>query len=128
MATDPFTALARAQGGCIILDGGFATQLESHGEKNIYTPCRDGSYHRYHCHHGHHRHHRLLLTTTITTTTAAAAPPPLTSAGADLSDALWSARLLRDDPSMIARVHTEYTEAGADVAITATYQASFTGL
>ena len=36
-------------------------------------------------------------------------------------------RLLRDDPSLVARVNTEYTEAGADVAITATYQASFSG-
>jgi homocysteine S-methyltransferase len=47
--------------------------------------------------------------------------------GHDLSDALWSARLLRDAPSEIAAVHRAYYEAGADVATTASYQASVTG-
>jgi homocysteine S-methyltransferase len=44
--------------------------------------------------------------------------------GADLRDPLWSARLLFDDPAQIRRLHRDYFEAGADVAITASYQAS----
>ncbi len=47
--------------------------------------------------------------------------------GADLSGDLWSARLLLDQPELIARVHRDYFEAGADVAITASYQASLAG-
>jgi len=47
--------------------------------------------------------------------------------GHDLSDALWSARLLRDAPAEIAAVHRAYYEAGAVVATTASYQASVTG-
>jgi homocysteine S-methyltransferase len=47
--------------------------------------------------------------------------------GADLSDDLWTARLLRDDPAAIVAAHAAYFEAGADVAITASYQASVPG-
>ena len=47
--------------------------------------------------------------------------------GADLSDDLWSARLLLEDPASIRRLHFDYFEAGADVAISASYQASFEG-
>ncbi len=47
--------------------------------------------------------------------------------GADLTSELWSARLLRDDPDAIGAAHREYFEAGAQVAITASYQASFEG-
>ncbi len=47
--------------------------------------------------------------------------------GHDLSDRLWSARLLRDDPSAIVAAHASFYDAGADVAITASYQASFEG-
>jgi homocysteine S-methyltransferase len=47
--------------------------------------------------------------------------------GRDLSDSLWSARLLRDSPADIAAVHRAYFEAGADVAITASYQATYEG-
>jgi homocysteine S-methyltransferase len=47
--------------------------------------------------------------------------------GHDLSDALWSARLLRDAPGEIAAVHRAYYEAGADFATTASYQASVSG-
>jgi homocysteine S-methyltransferase len=47
--------------------------------------------------------------------------------GHDLSDALWSARLLRDAPEEIAAVHREYFRAGAEVATTASYQASVEG-
>ncbi|MFV0132978.1 homocysteine S-methyltransferase [Streptomyces sp. HMX87] len=51
----------------------------------------------------------------------------LQAAGHDLSDALWSARLLADRPEAIADAHLAYFEAGADVAITASYQATFEG-
>jgi homocysteine S-methyltransferase len=52
----------------------------------------------------------------------------LTARGHDLSDALWTASLLRDAPEEIAAVHREYYRAGADVATTASYQASVPGL
>ncbi|MEV5886235.1 homocysteine S-methyltransferase [Streptomyces sp. NPDC052020] len=51
----------------------------------------------------------------------------LESAGHDLSDALWSARLLADRPEAVVAAHLAYYEAGADVAITASYQATFEG-
>jgi len=47
--------------------------------------------------------------------------------GADLGDELWSARLLVEDPGLIRRAHAEYFAAGADVATTASYQASLPG-
>ena len=51
----------------------------------------------------------------------------LESAGYDLSDELWSARLLAEVPEAITEAHLAYFEAGADVAITAGYQATFEG-
>lgn len=45
----------------------------------------------------------------------------------DLSDKLWSARLLRDDPNAIAEVHQDYISTGARVIITSSYQASRKG-
>ncbi|MFE5599761.1 homocysteine S-methyltransferase [Streptomyces coelicoflavus] len=51
----------------------------------------------------------------------------LEAAGHDLGDALWSARLLADDPEAIVRAHLAYFEAGADVVITSSYQATFEG-
>jgi homocysteine S-methyltransferase len=47
--------------------------------------------------------------------------------GADLRDRLWSARVLLEDPDLIRAVHADYFAAGADVAISASYQASFEG-
>ncbi len=47
--------------------------------------------------------------------------------GANLNDELWSARLLLDQPEAIAGVHRRYFEAGADCAITASYQATVAG-
>ena len=47
--------------------------------------------------------------------------------GHDLSSALWSARLLVDDPDAIAAVHRAYFRAGAEVATSASYQASAAG-
>ncbi|HEU0247382.1 MAG TPA: homocysteine S-methyltransferase [Gaiellaceae bacterium] len=51
----------------------------------------------------------------------------LEARGNDLSGALWSARLLRDDPQAIEEVHLAFFRAGADVAITASFQASEMG-
>lgn len=48
--------------------------------------------------------------------------------GADLSSDLWTARLLTDDPDEIVAVHAAYFAAGADVATTASYQASVPSL
>jgi homocysteine S-methyltransferase len=51
----------------------------------------------------------------------------LEAQGADLSDALWSARLLADDPGAIVDAHLAFYRAGARVATTASYQATFEG-
>lgn len=51
----------------------------------------------------------------------------LGAAGHDLSDELWSARLLADRPEAIIEAHLAYFEAGADIAITSSYQATFEG-
>jgi homocysteine S-methyltransferase len=48
-------------------------------------------------------------------------------AGHDLSDSLWSARLLLTSPDAVRAAHLAYFLAGAQVAITASYQASFPG-
>jgi homocysteine S-methyltransferase len=72
---DSFAAALAA--GTVVLDGGFATELEAQGH--------------------------------------------------DLRDSLWSARLLRDDPDAIVAAHRAYFDAGADVAITSSYHASYGG-
>ncbi|WP_133696849.1 MULTISPECIES: homocysteine S-methyltransferase [Mycobacteriaceae] len=51
----------------------------------------------------------------------------LEARGHDLSDDLWSARLLVDSPQEIVAVHEAFYRAGADIATTASYQASFDG-
>ena len=51
----------------------------------------------------------------------------LEAQGADLSDSLWSARLLADDPAQIVAAHLAFYRAGARVATTASYQATFEG-
>jgi homocysteine S-methyltransferase len=51
----------------------------------------------------------------------------LVARGHDLSDELWTASLLRDAPAEIAAVHRAYFDAGAEVATTASYQASVGG-
>lgn len=51
----------------------------------------------------------------------------LEARGHDLSDALWSARLLVDAPEEIEAAHLEFFRAGARIATTASYQASFDG-
>lgn len=51
----------------------------------------------------------------------------LAERGHDLTDELWTARLLRDAPGEVAAVHRAYFDAGAHVATTASYQASVAG-
>lgn len=51
----------------------------------------------------------------------------LQAQGCDLSDALWSARLLADGPEQIEAAHAAYVRAGAQVLITSSYQATFEG-
>ncbi|MET0756426.1 MAG: homocysteine S-methyltransferase [Mycobacterium sp.] len=51
----------------------------------------------------------------------------LEARGHDLSDALWSARLLVDSPQEIVAAHVAFFRAGAALATTASYQASFDG-
>lgn len=47
--------------------------------------------------------------------------------GCDLNDALWSAKILMEQPELIRQVHLDYFNAGADIAITASYQATVEG-
>ena len=47
--------------------------------------------------------------------------------GLDLNDALWSAKVLAERPDVIEQVHYEYFQAGADCAMTASYQATIEG-
>src|SRR4051794_11014159 len=51
----------------------------------------------------------------------------LEARGHDVSSALWSARLLRDDPAAIVAAHGAFAAAGAQVATTASYQATVEG-
>jgi S-methylmethionine-dependent homocysteine/selenocysteine methylase len=51
----------------------------------------------------------------------------LEAQGNDLSSALWSARLLQDEPAQIIAAHRAFLDAGARVIETATYQATFEG-
>jgi homocysteine S-methyltransferase len=43
--------------------------------------------------------------------------------GADLSDPLWTARVLRDSPSLVLAAHQAFVAAGAEIVISASYQA-----
>jgi homocysteine S-methyltransferase len=52
----------------------------------------------------------------------------LEAAGHDLSDALWSARVLIEDPAAVEAAHAAYVRAGAQVVISASYQVSFEAL
>lgn len=78
----------------------------------------------------------VFMTSTITLAEALAAGTvvldggmsnQLEAAGHDLSDELWSARLLAERPEAITEAHLAYFEAGAGVAITSSYQATFEG-
>lgn len=47
--------------------------------------------------------------------------------GYDLKDELWSAKILLEQPEAIKQLHYDYFVAGADCAITASYQATIAG-
>lgn len=47
--------------------------------------------------------------------------------GCNINDSLWSAKVLMENPNIITDVHYDYFKAGADCAITASYQASVPG-
>ena len=51
----------------------------------------------------------------------------LEARGHDLSGLLWSARLLRDAPDEVVAVHRAFVDAGAEIVIGASYQASHAG-
>ena len=51
----------------------------------------------------------------------------LEARGNDLSDSLWSARLLMDAPGEVEDAHLAFFRAGAVIATSASYQASFEG-
>lgn len=69
--------IEKTAGKCAVLDGGFSTQLESHG--------------------------------------------------ACINDPLWSAICLIKDPQLVKQVHLEFLEAGADILLTSSYQATIPG-
>ncbi len=48
----------------------------------------------------------------------------LENMGCNLNDSLWSAKVLLEDPDKIRIVHRDYFDAGANIAITASYQAT----
>jgi homocysteine S-methyltransferase len=48
--------------------------------------------------------------------------------GANLDDPLWSGKALLETPELVERVSYEYFEAGADVAVSASYQLTIPGL
>ncbi len=52
----------------------------------------------------------------------------LEQAGHELDDDLWTAALLLKEPEAIVRAHLSYLTAGAEIIITAAYQASVAGL
>ncbi|KAK0835598.1 Vacuolar protein sorting-associated protein 26 [Friedmanniomyces endolithicus] len=52
----------------------------------------------------------------------------LETKGLDLNHPLWSGKALRDNPTTIQVVHLDYYLAGADIAITSSYQTSTQGL
>ena len=51
----------------------------------------------------------------------------LEARGCDLADSLWSAKVLLENPQLIRDLHLDYFRAGAQVAITASYQATPAG-
>jgi homocysteine S-methyltransferase len=52
----------------------------------------------------------------------------LQARGCNIDGPLWSGRALAENPDLIRQVHLDYFRAGAEVAITASYQASLRGL
>ncbi len=65
-------------------------------------------------------HHRALIIDGALAT-------ELERRGYDLKDDLWSAKILLEQPKAIKQLHYDYFQAGADCAITASYQATIEG-
>lgn len=59
--------------------------------------------------------------------TDGAAGTHLESMGCDLNDALWTAKVLKDNPEYIKQLHKDYFQAGADFGVTVSYQATIEG-
>lgn len=57
-----------------------------------------------------------------------AAGTHLADRGNDISDSLWSARILRDNPDEVRAAHEDFFRSGAQVASTCSYQVTFDGL
>ena len=51
----------------------------------------------------------------------------LEARGCDINDELWSAKMIEERPDLIEDVHYVYFEVGADVGISASYQATVPG-
>ncbi|OPJ62912.1 homocysteine S-methyltransferase [Clostridium oryzae] len=51
----------------------------------------------------------------------------LENRGCNINDSLWSAKILAENPDIIEQIHLDYFSAGADCAITASYQATIEG-
>lgn len=64
------------------------------------------------------------LTHTDTLILDGALATELEARGCNLADTLWSAKVLMENPELIFQVHYDYFAAGANVAITASYQAT----
>lgn len=64
------------------------------------------------------------LTHTDTLILDGALATELEARGCNLADTLWSAKVLMENPELIYQVHYDYFTAGANVAITASYQAT----
>ena len=47
--------------------------------------------------------------------------------GYDVNDVLWSAKMLKEAPEAIQKIHYDYLKAGADLLTCASYQASLDG-
>lgn len=69
---------------------------------------------------------KILITQKIVIIDGAMATE-LEGRGCDLNDDLWSARVLLEQPELIRAVHLDYFNNGADIAITASYQATVDG-
>jgi homocysteine S-methyltransferase len=87
-------------------------QLYSHGSRVQPTKCHDV----------------FVASSTAVTILDGGMSTALEQQGVVMGDSLWTARLLAEAPEQIARAHRAYFAAGAQIATTATYQASEGGL
>lgn len=70
---------------------------------------------------------RPLLDSSQFITIDGAMATELEARGCHLADSLWSAKVLIENPELIRDVHLDYFRAGAEIAITASYQATPAG-